>query len=214
MYKLYSNQNSGHSYKVALMLELNAIPYEIIDINLSMRKAERDASFQAHSAFGEVPVLVSEKEALCQSNHILLHLAEDLRAMGGQTPFEQRKVREWLFWEANRIGFSVPNLRYYSRFFSSFPIDNRDFLMGRVIADMEVLSRNLQAKMYLVGNTLTIADLACCGYLFWLNEVGVDISDTPNVESWLDRIAATPRWCSPYTLLTPNAGMKSKQVSL
>ncbi len=214
MYKLYSNHNSGHSYKVALMLELNAAPFEICEVNLSTPKAEREASFLEYSTYGEVPVLVCEEGAICQSNHILLYLAEKLCAMGGQTVLEQRKVREWLFWEANRVGFSVPNLRYYSKFFDGFPKENRDFLMRRVVADMTVLSEALQDRPFLIGNTLTIADLSCCGYLYWLDEADIDVSASPHIKAWLGRIAAHPRWCPPYKLLTRNAGSLSEQTPL
>lgn len=185
------------------MLEINAVPFELINVSLAEPKANRDSSFMERSAFGEVPVLVHGSKTLCQSNHILLYLAETLKTMGGRTPDEQRKVREWLFWEANRIGFSVPNLRYYTKFFPGFSADNREFLLRRVVADMKTLSRNLQDREFLVGDTLTIADLSCCGYLYWLDEAGVDISESQHVKDWLGRISATHRWQPPYLLLTP-----------
>lgn len=214
MYQLYSNQNSGHSYKVALMLEINSAPFELINVSLVEPKASRDASFMERSAFGEVPVLVHDNNTLCQSNHILLYLAKNLDMMGGHTPDEQRKVREWLFWEANRIGFSVPNLRYYTKFFPDFPDENREFLVRRVVADLKTLSRYLQDRAFLVGDTLTIADLSCCGYLYWLDEAGVDISEFPHVKDWLGRISTTPGWHAPYLLLAPQSGKSKTRLSL
>ncbi|WP_408997808.1 glutathione S-transferase C-terminal domain-containing protein [Varunaivibrio sulfuroxidans] len=50
---------------------------------------------------------------------------------------------------------------------------------------------------FLTGPIPTIADIACCAYLYWLDEAGLRISDWPGVEKWLGRIAQLPGWFHP-----------------
>ncbi len=106
---LYGNRESGHCYKVKLALVFAELLHEYREVDLDVPFAERHEDFRAVSRFGEVPVFVDGNMALAQSNAILLYIAERSGKLGGELPHEQ--LTEWLFWEANRIGFSIPNLR-------------------------------------------------------------------------------------------------------
>ena len=106
---LYGNRESGHCYKVKLALVFAELLHEYREVDLDVPFAERHEDFRAVSRFGEVPVFVDGNMALAQSNAILLYIAERSGKLGGELPQEQ--LTEWLFWEANRIGFSIPNLR-------------------------------------------------------------------------------------------------------
>jgi glutathione S-transferase len=48
---------------------------------------------------------------------------------------------------------------------------------------------------------VTIADLTCCGYLYYPEPFGFDRADWPNIAAWLDRIADQPGWQHPYDLM-------------
>ena len=72
---LYGSTDSGHSYKVRLFLLLAGIPHRYERINLDLPRGERPLAFRSASLFGEVPVLVDDGRAHCQSNAILMRLA-------------------------------------------------------------------------------------------------------------------------------------------
>ena len=193
---LYGHHLSGHSYKVALLLSLSQTEYEFRHVDISLPRAERSDDFQAVSQYGEVPVLIDDGHAINQSNAILLHIAE-------QTPNanlignDRISSLEWLFWEANRIGFSVSNLRLYLRFKHQPEADEITFLQSRAQDDLERLQKELSNKPFLTGETYSIADVSCCGYLYWLAEAGLDISNWPNIQDWLNRISQLPGWFHP-----------------
>ena len=56
----------------------------------------------------------------------------------------------------------------------------------------------------IVGDQPTIADTACCGYLYYPEPFGFDRKDWPNIDRWLDGIAALPGWKHPYDLMPGN----------
>lgn len=111
-YRLYGSLQSGHSYKVRMALLLWNLPHDYRSIDLSVPAAERDPEWRRASRFGEVPVLICSGRALCQSNAILLHLARTHGILGWER--DPELVGEWLFWEANRIGLSLPNYRSFA----------------------------------------------------------------------------------------------------
>ncbi len=46
-----------------------------------------------------------------------------------------------------------------------------------------------------------IADLSMCGYLYFTDELGVDLNDYPSVVRWLQDIKALEGWVHPYELM-------------
>ena len=198
---LYCHHESGHSYKVALALNLIGVPFEQRPVDLDLPRDRRAADFRNASMFGEVPVLVFDDGlAVCQSNAILDTLARRYGRLDGHTEREQIRVREWLAWEANRIAMSLPHLRFSRRFTSAGPALEAWF-SERMQADLDRLNQGLEARDFLVGTAATIADISCCGYLFWADQAGVDVARWPAIAAWLERIRAQRGWHSPYDLL-------------
>lgn len=201
---LYSNRESGHSYKVALALALMGVPFEQRAVDLNLPRERRPEDFRRVSLFGEVPVLVDgDGLAVCQSNAILDHLARRYGALDGATPAARTRVREWLSWEANRIAMSLPHLRFSRRFTPAGEMLEA-YWAARTQADLERLDRSLRDDAFLAGDAPTVADVSCCGYLFWADQAGVDLAPWPALAAWLDRIRSLPGWQAPYDLLIPS----------
>jgi glutathione S-transferase len=201
MLQLYGNCESGHSYKVKLLLELAALPHQYQEIDLHLARADRPEPFRSLAKYGEVPLLVHDGQAYVQSNAILLHLAEHLKAMGGETPARLARAREWLFWEANRVGFSLAHLRFGQKF------DDEGAYGGTVLpwfrhrfdADLARLEDELSdGRAFLLDDTVSIADISICAYMYWPEQAKV--SYPPAVAAWLQRISALPGWRHPYDM--------------
>ena len=75
------------------------------------------------------------------------------------------------------------------------------WLSGRVMAALKVLERHLEGRDWMVGRSVTLADLACCSYLFYPEYFGFSRADMPNIDRWLSRIEALPGWKHPYDLM-------------
>lgn len=200
MFTLYGSAESGHTFKVRLMLEVAALPYEYEEVDLRLERAARPEPFRSLAKYGEVPLLVHDGQPYVQSNAILLFLAQHTGAFGGETPERLARCREWLFWEANRIGTSLPHLRYGQRFEpQSYPPGVLDWMRARFDADIGRLDDELSdGRSFLLGDSPTVADFSACGYMFWPEQARV--SFPPHVTAWLERIRALPGWRHPYQM--------------
>ena len=99
-------------------------------------------------------------------------------------------------WEANRIGFSVPNLRHALRWHPQ-PETVLAYLRQRATADLDTLDRWLAQSEFLLPSGVSIADLSCAGYLYWSREAGLTLSGHDAIQRWLGSIAALPGWLHP-----------------
>ena len=103
------------------------------------------------------------------------------------------------FLEANRIGFSLANLRFALRFAKEDP-GVIAMLRRRTEADLDRLAEPFRPPSLSAGRS-DVADISCAGYLFFADQAEIDLGRWPSVRSWLDRLAGTPGWAHPYELM-------------
>ena len=205
---LWCHRESGHSYKVALALALIGVDCELRPVDLNLPRDQRPHGFQSASRFGEVPALEIGGLAVVQSNVILDVLARRYGRLDGADLGSQVRVREWLAWEANRLAMSFPHLRY-SRCFTRADAALEAWWKQRMHADFDRLDAELSGRPFLVGDSPTIADVSCCGYLWWTNQADVDLAPWPSIQAWLERIASLPGWRAPYDLMPDSAPIRT-----
>lgn len=205
MIELHCFGESGNAYKVALMLALTGQDWRPIFVDF-FNGATRTPEFRKLNEMGEVPVLVDGDEVLTQSGSILIHLADRTGRMGGTTPEERREVLRWILWDNHKLSTQAGTCRFLANFLApeKRPEGVIPFLQGRLKAAYAVLDRHLDGRDWIVGEGPTIADLSCCGYLYYPEPFGFDRADWPQIDAWLTRIAALPGWKHPYDLMPGN----------
>lgn len=200
--KLYCFGESGNAYKCALALEMTGTEWEPVFVDFFKGEA-RSPEFKAINEMGEVPVLVDGDLTLTQSGVILDYISSKTGKLGGRSAAERREILRWLFWDNHKLSTTIGTCRFLMNF---LPPEKRPegvipFLQGRLKAAYTVLNDHLAGRSWIVGEAATIADLSCCGYLYYPEPYGFDRTDWPHVDAWLDRIAALPGWKHPYDLM-------------
>ena len=197
---------SGNAYKAALTLEFAGLDWqpEFVDF---FHGATRTPEFRALNSMGEVPVLVDGDLVLSQSGVIQDYVVERTGKLGSADPATRREILRWVIFDNQKVSGQAGPLRFNMNF---LPEDRRSsdvnaFLAMRLASALKVLDTVLADRCWLVGEHVTIADLACCGYLFYEEPFGFDRAGYSNIDRWLDRIAALPGWRHPYALM-PRAG--------
>ncbi|MTH77230.1 glutathione S-transferase family protein [Paracoccus aestuariivivens] len=200
--KLHCFGESGHSYKVALMMQLTGYDWQPVFVDF-FGGATRSPEYRALNDMAEAPVFIENGEMLTQSGVILLHLAEQTGQFSDGDPNE---ILRWLFWDNHKGSGQFGTLRFLMNFLppEKRPAEVIAFLQGRVRAALKTLDAHLDGRDWLAGDQPTIADLSCCGYLFYSEPFGFDRAEWPHIDGWLSRIAALPGWKHPYDLMPGN----------
>lgn len=198
--KLYGFGESGNAYKVALMLELTGTQWELEFVPFFTGGA-RTPEFRALNPMGEVPVLVDGDLVMTQSGVMLDHLTQVTGRFGGP----RADILRWLLWDNHKLSAQIGSCRFLMNFLpeEKRPAGVIPFLQGRLKAAYQVLEGELSRRDWLVGDAASIADISCCGYLYYPEPYGFDRADWPAIGAWLDRIAALPGWRPPYDLMHP-----------
>jgi glutathione S-transferase len=201
-YKLHCFAQSGNSYKVALMLELNGAGWEPVWVDF-FNGATRTPEHLELNEMGEVPVLEHGELVLTQSGVMLDYLAQRYREFAPRSEEERREVLRWMFWDNHKLTGSVAPLRFLMKFVPEEKTDQHviAWLTKRSGSALKVLDRHLFTREWVAADRITIADLSCVGYLYYDHEFGHDITAYPNIERWRQAIAALPGWKHPYDLM-------------
>ena len=204
--KLYCFGESGHSYKAALALELAGCDWEPIFVDFFNGETRSDSYRQNINRMGEAPVLLDGDSTLSQSGVIQAYIAEKTGCHGGQTETQKREILRWILWDNSKFSSIIGMTRFLMNFVTETqrPEAVIKFNQSRLQAAYRVLNDGLQGHTFLVGDTITHADMTCCGYLFYPEIFGFDRADWPNIDRWLSNISSTPGWKAPYDLMPGN----------
>ena len=173
---------------------------------LSADEAELLTQYRALNEMGEVPVLVDGDTVLTQSAVIQDYVSSKTGKLGGRSAAERREVLRWMFWDNHKLSGQAGATRFLMNFLppEKRPAEVIAFQQGRLKAAYTVLNDHLASRGWMVGDQVSLADTACCGYLFYPEPFGFDRKDWPHVDRWLDRIAALPGWQHPYDMMPGN----------
>ena len=97
---------SGPTYTVGLMLSLCKYPFSYIHVNLREGQ-HKQPDYLVKNRYGQVPALRDGQAYYVQSAAILQHLADELHKFDGKTELERNRIREWLFWQWDKLAVPV-----------------------------------------------------------------------------------------------------------
>lgn len=201
-YQLHCFAQSGNSYKVALLLALAGADWEPIWVDF-FNGGSKTPDYLAINAMGEAPVLIHGELKLSQSGVILDYLAQRFTDYGPRSEAERREILRWTLWDNHKLTSYTATLRFLRTF---VPAEKRDaavigFFDTRARGALKVLDIHLADRAWIAADRITTADLSAIGYLYFPDEIGIDLAAYPNVDRWRDAIAALPGWQHPYDLM-------------
>jgi glutathione S-transferase len=203
-YRLHGFSQSGPTYKVAFALRQLGQAWEPVFVDF-MNGVTRTPAWRAqNNAMGEVPILEDGAIKLTQSAVILLHLANQHGALGGETESERQEVLRWLFFDNHKFTSYMATYRYNKSFGPSAPDPAvMAWLRTRMDNAFGVVEQHLKGREFMVGTIATIADLSLSGYLFYpVEESGYPVAERyPAIAAWLARLRQLQGWADPYDIL-------------
>jgi glutathione S-transferase len=189
MLTLHDYQPSLNGWKIRVLLGLLEVPYRSREIALFQGES-RTEDFLKLNPVGAVPVLeLEDGRAIAESSAILIYLADGTPFLPAER-YARAKIEQWLSFEQYYIEPTIGSLRFWT-------------LTGRLAANagrmvesrrengeraLSALERTLKDRPFLVGGSLTIADLAVYAYTHRADDCGFSFSSRPALSAWMKRV--------------------------
>ncbi|OUX86521.1 MAG: glutathione S-transferase [Hyphomonas sp. TMED31] len=188
---LYGDSISGNCMKPKWTADLLGIAYDWVEVDI-LQGGTRTEDFLSVNPAGQVPLARwPDGRALPQSNSIMLYLAEDAGSeLVPADSFKKAQMMSWLFWEQYSHETAIA-VRRFQKHYLKAPEDQIDpQLMARGRRALGVMELQLTYTDWLVGDAMTLADIALVAYTRVAHEGGFDLSEFPSVERWVSRTEA------------------------
>jgi glutathione S-transferase len=184
---LYGASSSGNCLKTRWIADLMGIDYDWREMDIFAGDT-RTEDFLALNPAGQVPCMVREDgRVLAQSNAIMLYLAEG-SALIPDDAFDRAKMMEWMFWEQYSHEPAIAVRRAQLKYMNIPEAEIDPMLMQKGRRALGVMELRLMARDFIVGERMTLADVALVAYTRVAHEGGFDLADFPAVRSWVHRV--------------------------
>jgi glutathione S-transferase len=190
---LYDSPVSGNCYKVRLLLAHLGVPYERRTMDVVDRSNRSEVLGGLNPALRVPTLVLDDGRPLAESGAILWYLGEGTRFVPDD-PYERAQVLQWMFFEQYDHEPAIAVARFWLAY-SGRPDEFADRLPERTAAGHRALAameRHLDGREFLVGDGLTLADIALYAYSHVAEEGGFDLERYPALRAWLERVASEP----------------------
>jgi glutathione S-transferase len=184
---IYGDPISGNCLKVKWVADYLGIPYRWIDVDV-VNGGAKTPEFLALHPDGQVPaVVLSDGRTLAQSNAIIFHLAEGSDLIPTD-PYDRAKMLQWMFWEQYSHEPYIAVARFQVRYLGKPVAGLEPKIVERGRQALQRLEAALAQTPFLVGDRLSLADVALVAYTRVAGEGGFDLTPHPQVRRWIAQV--------------------------
>lgn len=189
---LYGNPLSANVHRVRLTLAFLAIPYEERRVDLLGREHLKP-DYRKINPIGQVPALVDDGKVVFDSHAISIYLARtrDGERLLPRDAYEEARVLQWLFFDANEIHNGIGYARNQYKF--GIP-SGAEIAHARGKRALAVLEGALDGREWLELGRPTLADIGCYPLVAVAGDASIDLGEFPRVSAWLKRIQEQPQF--------------------
>jgi len=185
--RIYGDSRSGNCLKVKYVCDYLNVPYDWEELDV-LSGVTRTPDFLSINPAGQIPTVVFDNgKALAQSNAVMRYIARGSDLIPAND-WGQAKMDEWLFWEQYSHEPAIAVVRFLVAL-KGTPRDEIDpSLIKKGDAALDRMEESVARHDYLVGDRLSLADIALYAYTQFAEEGGFSLKDRPNIRDWLDRV--------------------------
>ncbi|KAG4421105.1 hypothetical protein IFR04_005748 [Cadophora malorum] len=198
---LYS-ASTANGIKASILLEELGLPYKVTKIDIS-KNTQKEPWFLEINPNGRIPALTDtfddgEQIRIFESGSILQYLVhrydKDHQLSYPRGSREYWEVNNWLMWQMGGLGPMQGQAVHFNRFTPT----KIEYGITRYVTETRRLYRTLDdhlkksASGYIVGDKVTIADIACWGWASAAHWSGINLEEFPAVKSWMYTLLKRP----------------------
>jgi GST-like protein len=182
-----------NGWKASITLEELGLPYTVRKISFE-KKEQKEPWFLKINPNGRIPAIIDHDNgdfAVFESGAIMIYLAEKTGRLLPRDPKGRSVAIQWLMFQMGGIGPMMGQANVFYRYAPEripYAIERYQREVRRLF---EVLETRLSEVEYLAGE-YSIADIASWSWVRGYKWSGVSIDGLPNLQRWLDAIAARP----------------------
>ena len=189
--KLYYSTGSC-SLAADIALHESGLKFDREKVDLQTKITETGANYREVNPKGSVPVLVlDDGQVLTEVAAVTQYIADqvpDKKLAPRAGTIERYRVMEWLSFVGAELHKS------FGAFFAKAPDAWQDKMRQALGTRFDFLSKKLEGKQYLMGDTFTVADAYLFAVIRWtdLEMTKIDLSKWPVLVEFKKRVEARP----------------------
>ena len=184
--KIFGDLGSGNCLKVKYTADHLRLPYTWIDVDI-MKGETHTPQFLAQFPLGRIPAVeFDDGRRLAESNAIIRYLARG-SALLPDDGFVQAKIDELLFWEQYSHEPYIATTRYHIVYLKRSLEQREAWRVERGEAALDLMEQMLSERSWLVGDAMTVADIALLPYTRLAHQGGFDLAARRNLRLWIAR---------------------------
>ncbi len=184
MLQIYGDLGSGNCLKVKYIADATGTPYTWHEVRARSGGTATPEFLKLNPACQMPVVVLDDGRPLAQSNAILRYLAHGSRFIPADR-YGAAKVDEWLFWEQYSHEPTVAVARARVVYDGQKPEELDASLVARANKALDRLEQALGEAPFLVGDSMTIADIALLAYTRQAPQAGLDLTGRPALTRWI-----------------------------
>ena len=189
VYTLFGDSLSVNCYKVQLLMSHLDIEFDWQHINI-LGNGTHTTEFLAMNPVGKIPLLkLPDGRYLSESNAILHYLAEETHYIP-KDPWHRAELLQWQFFEQYSHEPFLSSCRFIVKQLKR-PKKYEQLLASKKVGAhkaLQVLEQRLEDQAWLVGDTITIADISLFAFTHVAHEGSIGLSEYPAITEWIKRI--------------------------
>lgn len=197
---LLTAEETGEAYKLNLL-----------DVTQGEHKSEEHI---ARHPLGKVPAVEVDGNYYFESNAICRFIAErNNNTLYGNSPEERALINQWVDMVTLHIGRWL-TVMFFERkvklvfFNGETDTKNTDEAQTFLDQQLPVLETQLGNASFVAGSNYSIADIVAFSYFSTVEHSGVDLSNYPNISTWIDTVKARASFAKAMSHL-PNSDIFS-----
>jgi glutathione S-transferase len=177
-----------------IVLREAGLAFTLDRIDYATRKTESGRDYGSINPKGQVPALELETGEVLTEGAVIVQYIADKKPETGLAPkpgsMERYRLQEWLNYLASELHKTFSPL-----FNPKTPDEFRAMVKERLSSQFAYLNERLGKSPFLAGPNFSIADAYAFTVLHWTKSkrVAIDLGGWPNLQAYMDRIAARPK---------------------